>query len=99
MGDNIVNVLRRSKYIRVALGQVKEHKLKKFIDMQKKVWNVEMQKSQGMLGGTFTFSKKNSNDFLVLTGWESEDSQEAYAEEIFLELLKIAKPKNDIWYI
>lgn len=94
--DNIVKVLRKCKYIRVALGQVKDYKMKHFIDMQKKVWNIEMKKSQGMIGGTFAFSEKQSNDFLVLTGWESEDSHKNYTEDIFPELLKITKPKNDV---
>jgi heme-degrading monooxygenase HmoA len=59
--------------------------------MQEKVWNRGMQKSKGMLGGTFAFSQVQRNDFLVLTGWKSEDHHQNYKENKFPEL---SKPQN-----
>ncbi len=67
-----------------------------FVDMQEEVWNPGMQKSEGMLGGTFALSQKYSNDFLVLTGWESADDHQHYMGTNFPELLKTANPKNDV---
>ncbi|ALC81930.1 MULTISPECIES: YdbC family protein [Bacillus] len=94
--DSIVNVLKISNYMRVALTQVKEHRINHFIDMQKNVWNIGMQKSEGMLGGIFACSQKQKNDFLVLTGWKNEVYHQNYTEQNFPELLKVAKPKNDL---
>lgn len=95
--ENIVNIIRSSNYIRVALSKVKEHKMKHFVDIQEKVWNAEMQKSEGMLGGTFAAYQKQNNEFLVLTGWKSENFHQNYMMENFPELLKKAKPKDDVW--
>ncbi|TLS36181.1 YdbC family protein [Pseudalkalibacillus caeni] len=94
--DNIVNVVKIANYIRVAMSQVKEDKIIHFVDMQEEVWNTGMKKSKGMLGGTFSFSQKQSNDFLIFTGWESEDYHQHYMEANFPELLKTAKPLNDV---
>jgi len=94
--DHIVNVLKKGNYIRVALYQVKEGRVNNFVDMQKTVWNIGMQKSEGMLGGIFAISQKHNNEFLVLTGWENEVDHQNYIEQIFPELLNIAKPNNDV---
>jgi quinol monooxygenase YgiN len=94
--DNIVNVFKTGNYIRVALSQVEEDKIMHFVDMQENVWNTGMKKSEGMLGGTFAFSQNKSNEFLVLTGWKSEDYHQNYMKENFPKLLKTAKPKNDV---
>jgi quinol monooxygenase YgiN len=50
--DNIVQICRNSKYIRVTMAQVKEDNTEQFVDKQRKVWNTRMQQSEGMLGGT-----------------------------------------------
>lgn len=94
--DNIVAVIRKSNYIRIALSQVKQHKLKHFVEIQEKVWNAEMQKTEGMLGGTFSTHQKQNNEFLVLTGWESADCHQNYMKDNFPELFKKAKPKDDV---
>ncbi|MEH7108850.1 YdbC family protein [Bacillus sp. JJ1764] len=94
--DHFVNVLRNGHFFRVTLSQVKEQKTEHFVEMQKKVWNLGMEKAEGMLGGTFAFSQKESNYFLVLTGWKSENLHQKYIENDFPELLKTAKPKNDV---
>ena len=94
--DNIINVVRIANYIRVSMSKVKEEKIIHFVDMQEEVWNTGMKKSNGMLGGTFAFSQKQSNDFLVLTGWASEAYHQNYMVANFPELLKTAKPKNDV---
>lgn len=94
--DNIIAVIRKSNYIRIALSQVKEHKLKRFVEIQDKVWNPGMGKSKGMLGGTFATNQKQHNTFLVLTGWRSESDHQNYMKENFPELLKKAKPKDDV---
>lgn len=94
--ENIVTIIKASNYIRVALSQVKEHKIKHFVDIQEKVWNAEMQNSEGMLGGTFATNQKQNNEFLVLTGWESEDNHQNYMKRNFPKLLKKANPKEDV---
>ncbi|WEG18878.1 YdbC family protein [Alkalihalophilus pseudofirmus] len=95
--DNILNILKDCQYIRVTLTQVKEDQLKNFIDMQKNVWNIGMIESEGMLGGTIAFLQRESNGFLVFTGWESACLHENYTQEIFPELFKTAKPQNYIF--
>lgn len=92
--NSIVNIIKNSNFIRVALAQVKEDKAKHFVDMQKEVWNKGMCKSRGMLGGTFASRKEN--DFLVLSGWESEGDHQRYVDHHFTDLLKTAKPKHDV---
>jgi hypothetical protein len=94
--DDIVNVLKISKYIRVSLSQVKEHRMTNFVDIQKKVWNTGLQKSEGMLGGTFACSQKQENEYLVLTGWKNEVDHQNYIEQYFPELLISAKPNDDL---
>lgn len=96
LADNIVNALKTSNYIRISLSQVKEHKVNHFIDMQKNVWNTGVQKSEGMLGGTFACSSKDNKEFLVLTGWKDEVYHRNYMEQNFPKLLEIAQPKNDV---
>lgn len=76
--DNIVNVLETGNYIRIFLSRVKEHKINHFVDMQKNIWNIGMQKSEGMLGGIFACSQKQKNEFLVLTGWKNEVYHQKY---------------------
>jgi hypothetical protein len=62
--DNFANVLRNGNFIRVSLSRVKEQKIEHFVEMQKKVWNLGLQKAEGMLGGTFSFSQKKVTTFL-----------------------------------
>jgi len=96
--ENIVKVLKTSSYIRVSLAQVKEHRINHFVDMHKNVWNLGMQKSEGMLGGTFAFSQKLlENEYLVLTGWKNEVDHQNYIEQNFPELLNSAKPNDDVF--
>ncbi|WP_101842543.1 YdbC family protein [Halobacillus sp. Marseille-P3879] len=94
--ENIGNIVRIAKYIRVAMSKVKEDKLIHFVNMQEEVWNTGMQKSEGILGGTCALSQKQSNEFLVLTGWESKSYHQRYMVEHFPGLLKTAKPKNEV---
>ncbi|MGR3762989.1 YdbC family protein [Rossellomorea sp. NS-SX7] len=86
----------RTNYIRATLPQAKEEAVQRFTDMQAKVWNPGMQKSEGMLGGTFAFSQKQRNLCLVLTGWKSEADHRGYMEERFPDLLKTADPQRDV---
>ncbi|MFD3447100.1 YdbC family protein [Microbacteriaceae bacterium 4G12] len=94
---DIVPVLKMSNYIRIAVSQVKEHSIDHFVDMQKNVWNVGMQKSEGMLGGVFACSQKQKNEFLTFTGWKNEVYHQNYVEQHLPELLKVAQPKSDVW--
>jgi heme-degrading monooxygenase HmoA len=94
--ENIVKVLKTSNYIRVALSKVKENKVNHFVDMQLNVWNLGLQKSEGMIGGTFACSQKQENDYLVFTGWKNEVDHQNYIEQNFPELLNSAKPNDDV---
>jgi heme-degrading monooxygenase HmoA len=94
--DNFANVLRNGNFIRVSLSRVKEQKIEHFVEMQKKVWNLGLQKAEGMLGGTFSFSQKESNYFLVLSVWKSENLHQTYMEQNFPKLIETAKTKNDV---
>lgn len=94
--DRFANVLRNGNFIRVSLSQVKKQKTEHFVEMQKKVWNIGLQKAEGMLGGTFAFSQKERKDFLVLTVWKNEQFHQKYMEVNFPELIETAKPKNDV---
>ncbi|WP_379967500.1 YdbC family protein [Ectobacillus sp. sgz5001026] len=94
--DYFLDVLRNCNFVRVSLAQVEEQKTKDFVEMQKKVWNVGMQKVEGMLGGTFACSLKESNDFLVLSGWKSDIFHQRYMEIHFPRLIELARPKDDV---
>jgi quinol monooxygenase YgiN len=94
--EDMGNVLRTGNYIRVALADVKEHKVPHFVEIQKRVWNTGMKKAGGMLGGTFACSPKESSHFLVLSGWKEERDHEKYMEEYFPELVEAAHPQNDV---
>ncbi|WML52273.1 YdbC family protein [Neobacillus sp. PS3-12] len=94
--ESFANVLRNGNFIRVSLSQVKEQKTEHFVEMQKKVWNFGLRKAEEMLGGTFSFSQKESNYFLVLSVWKSEKFHQKYMELNFPELIETAKPKNDV---
>jgi hypothetical protein len=96
MAAGIPEVVERANYIRAALSHVKEAAVQHFADMQENVWNPGMQKSEGMLGGTFAFSQIQRNLCLLLTGWESEAVHRGYMEESFPKLLKMAETKHDV---
>lgn len=96
LAANIVNVVRKSNYIRVAVSEVKHDRIQHFVETQADVWNVGMQKSDGMLGGTFASSEQESNAFLVLTGWDSDEHHQRYRVENFPDLYHEAKPENDV---
>jgi hypothetical protein len=96
MAAGIPEVVERANYIRAAHSQVKEDAVEHFEEMQRNVWNPGMQKSEGMLGGTFAFSQKQRSLCLVLTGWESEAVHRGYMEERFPKLLKMAETKHDV---
>ncbi|MEG9295154.1 YdbC family protein [Mangrovibacillus sp. Mu-81] len=96
MAAGILDIVVRANYIRASLSLVKDAAVRHFADMQEIVWNPGMQKSEGMLGGTFAFSQKQRNLCLVLTGWESEAVHRGYMEESLPKLLKMAETKHDV---
>ncbi|MDA7026368.1 YdbC family protein [Bacillus sp. CLL-7-23] len=96
IAGEVVDFVHTSQYIRVASAEVKEDRINHFVDMQKTVWNAGMQKTEGMLVGMFANSQKQKNEFLVLSGWESEAHHQNYVEQTLPELLKIAKPQHDV---
>lgn len=97
--NNIINILKRSNYIRISISIVKEDKIHHFVDTQKNVWNSGMQKSEGMIGGTFGSSLKTKNEFLVFTGWRRELYHQKYMNEKFSQLYQKAQPKADVYKI
>ncbi|WP_096187529.1 YdbC family protein [Evansella halocellulosilytica] len=94
--NNIVPILRSSRYCRIALPEVREEKVKHFVDMQKNVWNFGMKKCNGMLGGTFACALNDRSNFLVFSGWKTKDDHQKYMEDHFPDLFKNASPHNDV---
>lgn len=82
--EQMDKVLKNTNYIRVALAHVKEHKLPHFVEIQKKIWNAGMKKAEGVLGGTFAYSQKDSSHFLVLSGGEMKEITKSIWKNIFL---------------
>ncbi|MCP3029478.1 DUF4937 domain-containing protein [Halobacillus sp. A5] len=92
----IAHMIRRAAYIRTAFSKVKEQRIDQFIEKQQTVWNTGMQRSDGIIGGLFAQSNKLSNEYMVVTGWESEKHHQEYVDEHFPELLKQAKTGEDV---
>ncbi|MHA7138563.1 YdbC family protein [Rossellomorea arthrocnemi] len=89
----IIYAIEDSKYVRVAMAQVKPDHVDHFIDMQKTIWNPGMMVAEGFLGGSFAISKKRMRDFLVFTCWENE---RFYVEKHFPVLVPATKMQTDV---
>jgi len=89
----IIHAIEDSKYVRVAMAQVKPDHVDHFIDMQKTIWNPGMMVAEGFLGGSFAIPKKRMRDFLVFTCWENE---RFYVEKHFPVLVTSAKMQTHV---
>ncbi|KAB0468668.1 DUF4937 domain-containing protein [Vibrio chagasii] len=68
----------------------------RFMLDQTRVWNPEMQKAEGMLGGFVARSLTHSNHFLVITRWASILHHKNYRENIFPSLSRQIAPETYI---
>ncbi|TMU85072.1 DUF4937 domain-containing protein [Bacillus sp. BHET2] len=89
------SVLWKSEYIRVTLAKVREDRLDHFVEMQQKVWSPGMGKSEGMLGGVYSFSQNEKGLFLTLSGWENEVCHHMYVKNRYPRLVEAAKLMED----
>ncbi|MFI8687033.1 YdbC family protein [Rossellomorea sp. NPDC077527] len=90
-------VMRQSQYFRVSLGVLKGNKKAHFILQQEQIWNPGMAATAGMVGGTYAFSLKDKNHFLVLTGWKDEVYHHRYyVDRRFPDLYRSANSSEDV---
>lgn len=78
---NLISAAATGKFLRVADCIVKSDRVDHFCRIQQEIWIPEMQRSQGMLGGSFNSGiQKNGNHFLVTSLWDSLESHKIYSE-------------------
>ncbi|WP_339322137.1 YdbC family protein [Paenibacillus sp. FSL W8-0194] len=94
--DDFISVLRKSKFIRTAITDVKEDRINHFKEVQNQVWNPGMKTTNTMLGGKFACSSKDNNRYLTLTGWVSREAHENYTNHLFTNLKLRANTELDI---
>lgn len=70
--------------------------VERFFRDQRNTWNVHMGKATGMLGGCVIRSLKQSDYFVVITYWASNEDHENYVNGIFLTLKNQVSPKEYI---
>ena len=91
-GSELNIVLWKSEYIRVTLSKVREDRLNHFVEMQQP----GMGKSEGMLGGVYSFSQKEKGLFMALSGWSKEGYHHKYMKNHVSGLMRAAKPMDDL---
>ncbi|RWS44493.1 DUF4937 domain-containing protein [Bacillus mycoides] len=84
------DVITQGSFVRVAICDVKQQKENQFLHKQETIWDKEMEKIKGMLGGVVGKSLKYENRYIVLTYWKDEIAHERYMKEIFPELYQLA---------
>ncbi|WP_145025814.1 YdbC family protein [Paenibacillus sp. Y412MC10] len=94
--DDFISVLRKSKFIRTALTDVKEDRINHFKEVQNQVWSPGMKTTNAMLGGKFACSSKDNHRYLTLTGWVSQEAHENYTNHLFTNLKLRANTELDI---
>ncbi|MYM60036.1 DUF4937 domain-containing protein [Vibrio sp. OCN044] len=101
--ENVINIPSLSSKVAsmqgciLRIAQCEEvQDVDKFMLDQTRVWNPEMQKAEGMLGGFVARSLTQSNHFLVITRWASILHHENYRENIFPSLSRQIAPETYI---
>ncbi|MCA1058878.1 YdbC family protein [Rossellomorea aquimaris] len=89
-------VIMQSQCVRISLVDLKGNKKEHFILQQEQIWNPGMAATAGMVGGTYAFSLKDKNHFLVLTGWKDEVYHRYYVDRRFPDLYRSANPSEDV---
>ncbi|MDM5239168.1 DUF4937 domain-containing protein [Bacillus cereus] len=84
------DVIKQGSFVRVAICDVKQQKENQFLHKQETIWDKEMEKIKGMLGGVVGKSLKHENRYIVLTYWKDEIAHERYMKEIFPGLYQLA---------
>ncbi|WP_433772082.1 DUF4937 domain-containing protein [Bacillus wiedmannii] len=84
------DVITQGSFVRVAICDVKQQKENQFLHKQETIWDKEMEKIKGMLGGVVGKSVKNETRYIVLTYWKDEIAHERYMKEIFPGLYQLA---------
>ncbi|MDM5188696.1 YdbC family protein [Bacillus sp. DX4.1] len=87
---SFTEVIPNSSFARIAICDVKNGDDQQFLHVQETVWNIGMERSEGMLGGVVGRSLTKPNRYLVLSLWKDEESHRYYVEEIFPALYELA---------
>lgn len=89
------HVVSADGFMRIARCTVKENRTEHFESVQREVWNPGMGKAAGMLGGAFSRSATDRNNYLVCTFWRSQADHNLYRQDIFPTLRKSARVEDD----
>ncbi|MFS0788269.1 YdbC family protein [Shouchella sp. 1P09AA] len=89
------NFFINSNYIRFTNSKVKEERMFHFEETQLNLWNNSMSRERGMLGGYFAKNELDK-EYLVLTGWSSEDYHKEYSTNTLPRLISESNLKSDI---
>ncbi|PEC20191.1 YdbC family protein [Bacillus cereus] len=84
------DVIKQGSFVRVAICDVKQQKENQFLHKQETIWDKEVEKIKGMLGGVVGKSLKHENRYIVLTYWKDEIAHERYMKETFPGLYQLA---------
>ena len=80
--STIVEAIKNAKLLRIADCRVNKDSVEHFDQVQKNIWQSEMQKVNGILRGYFSKSTKDTNKYLIITFWESLENHKNYINNI-----------------
>ncbi|MFG1621936.1 DUF4937 domain-containing protein [Kribbella sp. NPDC049227] len=83
--------------LRVARCEVYPPRVSHFTDVQASVWNPGMIRAPGFQGGLL--ARRDANEFLVVTQWESAVAHNEYRREHFPRLHERAEPTRDLQFM
>ena len=95
--SDLIGAIPKGKILRVADCIVKNGHTNQFREVQQNIWIPEMQRSKGMLGGSFNIGAQQENRrFLVTSLWDTWENHSAYAQNKVPDLRKHADVKEDL---
>lgn len=92
---SIVSAVGSAGAVRLARCRLLPDREGHFLDAQRNIWNPGMAGAGGMLGGAFSRSTTQPNEFLVCTLWESLDAHQHYKNGPFSGLRRRAEVETD----
>ncbi|MBY6035973.1 YdbC family protein [Fictibacillus nanhaiensis] len=92
--NNVIQMLKYTKMMRIGLCIVKKDRRKHFEDMQKEIWNEGMSAHQDMLAGVFCENNQQNN--LVVSLWRNKNSHQNYMDHTLPYLMKLSNVKDDV---
>jgi heme-degrading monooxygenase HmoA len=90
--NEICDTLVKGKILRVADTIVYDNREEHFVEVQKEIWNLGMNKANGMNSGVFSKVIDATNRYLVTTLWRDEKSHQIYVDKT----LPLLRDKSEI---